>query len=140
LTQYEIQKNRILLRTSFSDGLPPAAGDKIQLQQVLLNLLMNGIDALTKAGTGSERELSVETMKDKEKYILIAVKDSGVGLDADSIEKMFEAFYTTKEEGMGMGLSISRSIVEAHGGRLWASRNDKAGMTFQFTLPVGTDK
>jgi PAS domain S-box-containing protein len=140
LAQYEIQKNRILLRTSFSDGLPPAAGDKIQLQQVLLNLLMNGIDALTKAGTGSERELSVETMKDKEKYILIAVKDSGVGLDADSIEKMFEAFYTTKEEGMGMGLSISRSIVEAHGGRLWASRNDKAGMTFQFTLPVGTDK
>jgi signal transduction histidine kinase len=82
--------------------------------------------------------LSVETEEYEENYILVAVKDSGVGLDPGSLDKIFEAFYTTKEEGMGMGLSISRSIIEAHGGRLWAIPNDGNGMTFQFTLPVST--
>lgn len=138
LAQSEVQKNQILLQTNFSAALPKAAGDKIQLQQVLLNLLVNGIEAIKTATDGGAAQLSVETRKYEENNILVAVKDSGVGLDPGSLDKIFEAFYTTKEEGMGMGLSISRSIIEAHGGRLWAIPNDGKGMTFQFTLPVTT--
>ncbi|HEV2801835.1 MAG TPA: PAS domain S-box protein [Pyrinomonadaceae bacterium] len=135
--QHEVHKSEIFLRTKFSPELPMVAGDKIQLQQVLLNLLMNGIDAIKAAGDGRP-QLSVETRPHEEDKILISVKDSGVGLGAGSLDKIFEAFYTTKREGMGMGLSISRSIVEAHGGRLWATPNDGSrGATFQFTLPVG---
>jgi PAS domain S-box-containing protein len=140
LAQYEIQKNKIHLLTNFSHALPNVAGDKIQLQQVLLNLLMNGIDALAKAVPNGERELSVESRKYEEDNILIVVKDSGIGLDAGNLDKIFEAFYTTKEEGMGMGLSISRSIIEAHGGRLWATLNDGKGATFQFSLPIETNE
>ncbi len=139
LAQYEIQKNKILLQTQFSMELPMIAGDKIQLQQVLLNLLMNGIDAIKTATDGAAR-LSVETRNYEADKIIVAIKDSGVGLDAGSLEKIFESFYTTKKEGMGMGLSISRSIIEAHGGRLWAIPNDGEGATFQFTLPVGSVK
>jgi signal transduction histidine kinase len=135
LAHSEVQKNQILLQTNFSAALPKVAGDKIQLQQVLLNLLMNGMESI-KTATDGAAQLSVETEEYEENYILVAVKDSGVGLDPGSLDKIFEAFYTTKEEGMGMGLSISRSIIEAHGGRLWAIPNDGNGMTFQFTLPV----
>lgn len=137
--QHEVQKSEIHLQTKFSPELPTVAGDKIQLQQVLLNLLMNGIDAL-KAAADGERKLSIETRPHEEDKILVSVKDSGVGLDAGSPDKMFEAFYTTKEEGMGMGLSISRSIIEAHGGRLWATPNDGKGATFQFTLSAGEEE
>lgn len=139
LAQYEIQKNKIHLRTQFSAELPIVAGDKIQLQQVLLNLLTNGIDALTKSARDGARQLSIETGTYERDSILVAVKDSGIGFESENLDRIFEAFYTTKEEGMGMGLSISRSIVEAHGGRLWATANDgAAGATFQFTLPVET--
>jgi PAS domain S-box-containing protein len=140
LVHSEVQKNQILLQTNFSAALPKAAGDKIQIQQVLLNLLVNGVEAIKTATGGGAAQLSVETRKYEENNILVAVKDSGVGLDAGSLDKIFEAFYTTKEDGMGMGLSISRSIIEAHGGRLWAIPNDGKGMTFQFTLPVETYK
>lgn len=140
LAHYEIQKNKIHLQTQFSTELPLIAGDKIQLQQVLLNLLTNGIDALAKAASSDERNLLIETRKYERDNILIAVKDSGIGLDSNNLDRIFEAFYTTKEEGMGMGLSISRSIIEAHGGRLWANPNDGAGATFQFTLPVDMEK
>lgn len=141
LAQYEIQKNKIILQTKFSPELPTVAGDKIQLQQVLLNLLMNGIDAM-RAPTApeSEAQLSIETRRYEADEILVAVRDSGVGLDAKNLERIFEAFYTTKTEGMGMGLSISRSIIEAHGGHLWATANDGKGATFQFTLPAGAGK
>jgi PAS domain S-box-containing protein len=134
--QHEVHKSEILLQTKFSPELPTIAGDKIQLQQVLLNLLMNGIDAI-KATTDGGAQLSIETRQHEEDEILVSVKDSGVGLEAGSLDKIFEAFYTTKKEGMGMGLSISRSIIEAHGGRLWATPNDGRGATFQFTLSTG---
>ena len=140
LAQYEIQKNKILLQINFSDALPKVAGDKIQLQQVLLNLLTNGIDAFAKAASDDKRQLLIETGKYEADNILIAVKDSGIGLDSGNLDKIFEAFYTTKEEGMGMGLSISRAIIEAHGGRLWANPNDGKGATFQFTLPVNIEE
>jgi signal transduction histidine kinase len=137
LVQSEVQKNQIRLQTNFSVALPKVMGDKIQIQQVLLNLLVNGVEAI-KAATDGTAQISVETGEYEENYILVAVKDSGVGLEPGSLDRIFEAFYTTKEEGMGMGLSISRSIIEAHGGRLWAIPNNGNGMTFQFTLPVST--
>lgn len=135
LAQYEIKKNKILLETNFSKELPMIEGDKIHLQQVLLNLIMNAIEA-TNALTDNEARLSVETRKHEKSSILITVQDSGIGLETDNLEKIFESFNTTKKEGMGMGLSISRSIIEAHGGRLWATANEGKGATFQFTLPV----
>ncbi|MBS1797420.1 MAG: PAS domain S-box protein [Acidobacteria bacterium] len=136
LAQYEIQKNEILLETRYATDLPIIEGDKIQLQQVLLNLLMNGIDAIKAAGGGDAR-LSVETRQKDDDHILVAVKDSGIGLKADEPDRIFESFYTTKKDGMGMGLSISRSIIEAHGGRLWAAANEPKGAAIQFALPVG---
>lgn len=139
LAQYEIQKNKIFLETQFSTNLPAIEGDKIQLQQVLLNLIMNGIEAI-KAVTDGETRLSVETRQDEDDNILVAVGDSGIGLDLDNLDRIFESFYTTKKEGMGMGLSISRSIIEAHGGRLWATANETKGATFQFTLPIRTSE
>jgi PAS domain S-box-containing protein len=138
LVQSEVQKNQIRLQTNLSVALPKVTGDKIQLQQVLLNLLVNGVEAIKIATDVGAAQLSVETREYEENNILVAVKDSGVGLDPGSLDKIFEAFYTTKEEGMGMGLSISRSIIEAHGGRLRAIPNDRKGMTFQFTLPLST--
>ena len=145
LAQHEIQKNKILLQTRFSSELPMVAADKIQLQQVLLNLLINSIEAINAAsssssssGGGEEKRLSIETRKIEADKIGVAVNDSGAGLVPEEIENIFEAFYTTKTEGMGMGLSISRSIIEAHGGRIWATANGEKGATFQFTLPVET--
>jgi signal transduction histidine kinase len=138
LAKSEVQKNQIHLQTNFSAALPKVVGDKIQLQQVLLNLLINGIEAIKVAKDGGAAQLLVKTEEYEENYILVAVKDSGVGLTPGSFDKIFEAFYTTKEDGMGMGLSISRSIIETHGGRLWAIPNDGNGMTFQFTLPIDT--
>jgi PAS domain S-box-containing protein len=140
LAQLEIQKCGIRLQTKFSQELPFVAGDKIQLQQVMLNLLMNSIDALKAAASEDRKHLLIKTEKYEANEILIAVKDSGPGLDKKNLERIFEAFYTTKAEGMGMGLSISRSIVEAHGGRLWAIANKDKGATFQFTLPVGAEE
>ena len=127
-------KNRVALRTELPYDLPSVFGDRIQLQQLVLNLIMNGIESMTTV-TDRPRELAISTHDGATEQVLVSVRDSGIGLDPQSSERMFEAFYTTKPHGMGMGLSISRSIVKNHGGRLWAVPNEGAGATFQFTVP-----
>ncbi len=134
LVQGEIRRHRILLRTELAHDLPPVAGDRVQLQQVLLNLVMNGIEAMKKV-TDRPRELLIRSRRDPSEAVLVSVQDTGVGLEPQSAERVFEAFYTTKAEGLGMGLAICRSIIEAHGGRLWASANEPRGAVFQFILP-----
>jgi signal transduction histidine kinase len=109
-------------------------GDQVQLQQVLLNLAVNGFDAMQQAD--GARELVLKATHDSRETITVSVADSGVGLDQEAMKHMFDAFFTTKAEGMGMGLSISRSIIEAHGGKLWATPNSKRGMTVHLRLPV----
>ncbi len=134
LSATEIQRNGVTLRQEFADELPPALGDRIQLQQVILNLLRNAVDAMSEIDD-RPRELVVRTERDDGSRIRLSVKDSGVGLTPQAADKIFEAFYTTKTDGMGIGLSISRSIIEAHQGRLWATRNDGPGSTFSFSIP-----
>jgi C4-dicarboxylate-specific signal transduction histidine kinase len=135
LTDNEARRSGIWLRTELAAGLPPVRGDRVQLQQVILNLVINGIEAM-QAVTDRPRELVIRSQPEESSEVLVAVRDSGIGLDPESMERLFEPFYTTKPEGMGMGLSVSRSIIEAHGGRLWARPNDGLGTTFQFTLPT----
>ena len=135
LTQGEVLRRDASLLTELADGLPAVSADRVQLQQVLLNLMMNALDAMS-AVTDRPRVLRIRTSTYESAAILVAFQDSGVGLNPEQMERLFEAFYTTKPEGMGMGLSISRSIVEMHGGRLWATPNDGPGATFQFTLPI----
>ena len=134
-TNTEARRHRVLVRTELAAGLPAVRGDRVQLQQVILNLVMNGIESM-KAVAERPRELVIESRLHESGQVLVAVRDSGVGLEPQSLERVFEAFYTTKTEGMGMGLSISRSIIEAHGGRLWATANHDHGATFQFALPT----
>jgi len=124
---------RVLLE--FNSGLPPVRGDKVQLQQVLLNLLLNAFDAL-KNSPADERSVAVQVELDGASILKVAVRDRGTGLNGDQLEEIFQPFYTTKRDGLGMGLSISRSIVEAHGGRLWVENNPDRGATFCFTLPT----
>jgi C4-dicarboxylate-specific signal transduction histidine kinase len=133
LAQSEVSRNRVTLRLELAADLPPVWGDRVQLQQVILNLLMNGLEALA-AVNDRPRELRIQSRSHESDKVLIAVQDSGIGLDRENLEKIFDAFYTTKSQGMGMGLVISRSIVEDHGGRLWAAPNESPGVTFQFTL------
>jgi signal transduction histidine kinase len=134
LTAHEIQKHNISVQTAFSDVVEPKTfGNQAQLEQVFLNLIMNAIEAMSASNTGA-RVLTVKTAVD-ENDVLITVADSGSGIDPKGIDKIFEAFYTTKPSGMGMGLSICRSIVQSHGGRLWASRGD-SGSVFYVSLPV----
>ena len=120
LAENEARRRRVSLRTDFAANLPWVLGDRVQLQQVILNLMMNGIEAMSSVGDGL-RQLLIKTQRDDSEQVLISVTDSGIGLDPKNAEHLFEAFFTTKTEGMGMGLSISRSIIEAHGGRLWAT-------------------
>jgi len=133
LTRSEVQRNGITLLTELEPALPPVLGDRIQLQQVVLNFILNAIEA-TSGVDEYRRNVVISTAKDSNDAI-VAVRDSGVGIDADSADHLFQPFYTTKPSGMGMGLSICRSIIEAHGGRVMAARNVDAGATFQFTLP-----
>jgi PAS domain S-box-containing protein len=138
LVRHELNGRRIVLKTVLSDNLSPVMGDRIQLQQVLLNLVINGMEAMHQVPE-DRRHLSIEAqshVSEGKVFVLIAVTDSGVGLSAEDQSRLFEAFYTTKAEGMGMGLAISRSIVEAHGGRLWATPNAGLGATFEFVLPA----
>ena len=140
LVGYELNKRRIVLEAVLSDDLPPIMGDRIQLQQVLLNLVVNGMEAMRQSPE-DRRQLSIEAeshVSEGQALVLIRVTDAGIGLSAEDQPRLFEAFYTTKAEGMGMGLAISRSIVEAHGGRLWATPNAGFGATFQFVLPAQT--
>jgi NO-binding membrane sensor protein with MHYT domain len=136
LTHGEVVKNGVSLQTQLAAGLPFVQGDRVQLQQVILNLIINAIEAMSGVSEGS-RELLIGTGKDALSGVLVAVQDSGPGLNPESFDRLFDPFYTTKPGGMGMGLSICRSIVEAHGGRVWASRTAGPGVTVQFTLPVG---
>ena len=136
LAQGELRKNRVALRMELAADLPPVLGDRVQLQQVILNLVMNGIDAMASVADGP-RELLIRSRQHEPDKVLVAVQDAGIGIDRENVEKIFNAFYTTKSQGMGMGLAISRSIVENHGGQLWVAPNDGPGATFQFTLDVG---
>jgi len=135
LTQGEVERRGASIETHLAADLPPVTGDRVRLQQVLLNLVINALDAM-KDVADRPRIIEVRTEAPESKSILIAVKDSGAGLGPGAESRLFEAFYTTKPDGLGMGLSISRSIVEEHGGRLWAAPNDGPGATFQFTLPT----
>jgi PAS domain S-box-containing protein len=134
LARSEVQGNGVSLETQLSDDVPLIFGDRIQLQQVILNLINNAVEAMSGVGEGP-RELRVGSAKDESQGVLVTVHDSGPGLDPVSLDHFFTAFYTTKRQGMGMGLPISRSIIEAHGGRLWALPNHGPGATFQFSLP-----
>jgi len=134
LSSTEIQRNGVTLRQELADDLPPALGDRVQLQQVILNLLRNAVDAMS-AIDDRPRELLIRTERDEDHQLRLSVKDSGVGLAPEAAEKIFEAFYTTKTDGMGIGLSISRSIIETHQGRLRATRNEGPGSTFSFSIP-----
>ena len=135
LIRGEFQRNRISLRTKLSTDVPLVLGDRIQLQQVILNLILNAIEA-TSDVSPQPRELSVSSAKDGSNGALVSVRDSGTGLDGTVLDRLFEAFYTTKAHGMGIGLAVSRTIVQAHGGRLWATPNVPQGAIFQFTLPA----
>jgi C4-dicarboxylate-specific signal transduction histidine kinase len=131
----ELVKQRVLLTCELEAELPSVFGDRVQLQQVVLNLIMNGIEALEGSGQQT-RELLIKSDKHVSGHVRVSVRDSGIGLTMYQLEHIFEAFFTTKSEGLGMGLSISRTIIEAHGGRLWATANDGPGATFHFTLPT----
>jgi PAS domain S-box-containing protein len=133
LARSEVQRHRVSLQTQLSGDLPLVRGDRIQLQQVVLNLVINGIEAM--CGVNERpRQLRVRSEKDGVNGVLVAVRDSGIGLDTETLAHLFDPFYTTKSTGMGMGLAISRSIIEGHGGRIWAEPNAPQGAVFQFTL------
>ncbi|WEX91326.1 PAS domain S-box protein [Sinorhizobium garamanticum] len=134
LLKGEVRSHRILLRTELAQDLPAVEGDRVQLQQVILNLVMNGIESMKKVAD-RPRELLIRSRRDASGAVLVAVQDAGVGLDPQNAERVFEAFYTTKAEGLGMGLAICRSIIEAHRGQLWAEANEPWGAVFQFCLP-----
>jgi PAS domain S-box-containing protein len=136
LTRSEIQRNNIALETQLSEQVPVILADRVQLQQVILNLVMNAVEAMSGLSDGP-RELLIRSGIDESEQVMISVQDSGPGIDPGSLDHLFEAFYTTKPQGLGMGLAISHSIIEAHGGRLWATVNAPRGAVFQFRLPVG---
>jgi len=129
----ETAKRRVAIEAELADDLPPVVGDRVQLQQVAFNLLLNGIEAMEPA-LGRPRKLFIRSKRENPETILVEIQDNGVGME--NAEKVFEAFFTTKEQGMGMGLTICRSIIDAHHGRLWAASSEGEGTTFSFTLPV----
>jgi PAS domain S-box-containing protein len=130
-----ITKNGVLVQTRLAEGLFPVQGDRVQLQQVILNLVLNAVEAMSGVEAG-QRELLISTERTQGNGVLVAVRDSGPGVDPERVERVFEAFYTTKPSGLGMGLSICRTIIGTHGGRLWADANEPRGAVFQFTLPA----
>ena len=129
-----LQKDRVILRPELADDLPPVTGDRVQLQQVVLNLILNASDSMSGVDD-RPRQLVIRTERDEDDHVRLTVQDAGVGFDPQGVERLFEAFYTTKSDGMGIGLSVSRSIIESHHGRLWAASNDGPGATFSFSLP-----
>lgn len=133
LTEDEALRKGVVLRTELARDLPFVLGDRVQVQQVLLNLILNALEAMSAVADG-RRELLVYSRLHESNQVLVGVQDSGAGIEPENLKKIFDPFYTTKSQGMGMGLAISRSIVENHGGKLWASRNDGPGATFQFTV------
>jgi len=129
----EASRYSISVRTELAGDLPQVMGDRVQLQQVMMNLMINGIDAMK--NVGGARELTLKSQRAENKQVLVSVSDTGVGLPSKQSDQIFDAFFTTKPHGTGMGLRISRSIVESHGGRLWAAENSPRGASFCFTLP-----
>jgi C4-dicarboxylate-specific signal transduction histidine kinase len=134
LVQRDLLSHGVSLRTELASALPPVLGDRIQLQQVIINLLINGVEAMAPI-TDRPRDLLIQSQHEATE-VHVAVRDSGIGIDSEAAEQLFNAFFTTKPSGMGMGLSISRSIIRAHGGKLWASPNAEHGAAFQFSVPV----
>jgi PAS domain S-box-containing protein len=137
LSRTELQSSQVLLQTELAEDLPPVDGDRVQLQQVILNLLRNASDAMSSVD-GRPRRLLIRTERDADRVVL-SVNDSGIGFDPQIMNKLFDAFYTTKNEGMGIGLSVSKSIIENHQGLLWATPNDGQGATFSFSIPCAFD-
>jgi C4-dicarboxylate-specific signal transduction histidine kinase len=133
LTQNELDRNNVALRIELSRDLPPIKADRVQLQQVMVNLILNGVDAMSQI-SDRPRELIIRTQAQDDGKVLVSVRDCGSGFGDADPDKVFEAFYTTKKEGLGMGLAISRSIIADHEGRLWATKNEGAGATFQFAI------
>src|SRR5882757_8185237 len=138
LVQRELIGHLVSLQMELAPALPMTLGDRVQLQQVMINLVMNGIEAMQSV-TDRPRALVIRSAQDETQQVLVSVTDRGVGISAENADRLFNAFFTTKSSGMGMGLSICRSIMEAHGGRLWATANVPHGATFQFTLPVSAN-
>jgi signal transduction histidine kinase len=138
LAARELSENEVKLRLELAHDLAPAIGDRIQLQQVLLNLILNANDAM-KAPNWQPRELTISSRLDAPEGIVVSVRDTGKGLDEQNRYRIFDAFFTTKEDGLGLGLSISRTIIENHGGRLWLAPTNGAGATFQFLIPISKD-
>jgi PAS domain S-box-containing protein len=134
LSLSELHRNRVILRPEFADDLPVVTGDRVQLQQVILNLLRNASDAM-RAVNDRPRQLQIRTERGTDDQVRLTVRDAGVGLDPQAMDRLFQAFYTTKNDGMGIGLSVSLSIIERHHGRLWAEPNDGPGATFSFSIP-----
>ena len=137
LARSEVLRNCVFLKPQLAGDLPLVLGDRIQLQQVILNLIINGVEAIGRLREGP-RELFISSGRDESNGLVVAVRDTGVGLDAAHLNQIFDPFFTTRPNGLGMGLAISRSIIEAHGGRLWATSNSPQGAVFQFTLPTGS--
>jgi signal transduction histidine kinase len=135
----ETRARRISIRAELSPALPKVKADRVQLQQVVMNLMLNGMDAMSGADV-REKELVIRSQKEKEEQVLIAIEDSGAGLDPDTADKIFDPFFTTKPHGIGVGLSISRSIIESHQGRLWAAVRPGGGTVFQLTLPTSAEE
>jgi C4-dicarboxylate-specific signal transduction histidine kinase len=130
----ELQQHRVMLQTQLAHDLPAVTGDRVQLQQVILNLLRNASEAMVDVHD-RPRQLLIRTERDDGDRVRMSVRDAGVGVDAQNMTKLLDAFYTTKTDGMGIGLSVSRSIIESHHGRLWAEPNDGPGATFSFSIP-----
>ena len=139
LTRVEATKNGVMVRTHLADGLPLIHADRIQLQQVILNLIINAVEAMSGMGDG-KRELTISTGRNATNSVVVSVRDSGPGLDPKTKDHLFDTFFTTKSKGMGMGLAICHSIIERHGGRMWAGANEPRGANFQFTLPLEPDE
>jgi PAS domain S-box-containing protein len=137
LARSEVLRNCVFLKPQLAGDLPLVLGDRIQLQQVILNLIINGVEAIARLREGP-RKLIISSGRNESNGLLVAVRDTGVGLDAAHLNQIFDPFFTTRPDGIGMGLAISRSIIEAHGGRLWATSNSPQGAVFQFTLPAGS--
>jgi signal transduction histidine kinase len=134
LSLSDLQRSRIELQSQLAEDLPSIAGDRIQLQQVLLNLLRNASDAMTDI-SDRPRQVLIRTEREGEDRVRVSVRDNGVGVDPESMNKLLHAFYSTKSDGMGIGLSVSSSIIERHHGRLWAEPNEGPGATFSFSIP-----
>jgi signal transduction histidine kinase len=134
LLRSEADRHSVMMRTELAMDLPSVSGDRVQLQQVLMNLMLNGMEAMSERGG----ELKITTGRDDE-VVMGSVSDTGPGIPADKVEEIFNAFFTTKTGGTGMGLAISRTIIESHGGQLWADKNPRRGASFNFTLPIEPD-